>query len=62
MNTTKTTAKVRYHEAAPDDIDVNQFKKVIESRRSVRKFTKKPIPVEVLDACLDLFQRSFLFF
>jgi nitroreductase len=27
---------------------------VIESRRSVRKFTDKAIPTEVLDACLDL--------
>lgn len=54
MDTTKTTAKVRYHEAAPDDIDVNQFKKVIESRRSVRKFTDTQIPAEILDECLDL--------
>ena len=46
--------KKRYYEPAPQDIDVDNFRKVIESRRSVRKFTKKPIPVEVLDACLDL--------
>jgi len=46
--------KKRYYEPAPQDIDVDNFRKVIESRRSVRKFTKKPIPAEVLDACLDL--------
>lgn len=45
--------KKRYYEAAPTDIDVDQFKKVIESRRSVRKFTDTPIPAEVLDQCLD---------
>ncbi len=27
---------------------------MLESRRSVRKFTDKAIPTEVLDACLDL--------
>lgn len=46
--------KARYFEAAPSDIDVNNFRKVLESRRSVRKFTDTPIPNEVLDACLDL--------
>lgn len=52
MSTSDLTKK-RYHEAAPTDIDVNQFKKVVESRRSVRKFTDTPIPAEVLDQCLD---------
>ena len=46
--------KERYFEAAPQDIDVENFKKVITSRRSVRKFTDKAIPAEVLDDCLDL--------
>ncbi len=46
--------KKRYFEPAPQDIDVENFRKVIESRRSVRKFTDKAIPTEVLDACLDL--------
>ncbi len=36
----------RYFEPAPQDIDVENFKKVIQSRRSVRKFTKKAIPAE----------------
>ncbi len=49
-----TTEKKRYFEPAPQDIDVNNFKKVIRSRRSVRKFTDKQIPAEVLDECLDL--------
>lgn len=48
------TDKKRYFEAAPTDIDVENFRKVLESRRSVRKFTDKPIPSEILDACLDL--------
>ncbi len=49
-----TTEKKRYFEPAPQDIDVENFKKVIQSRRSVRKFTKKEIPADVLDDCLDL--------
>ena len=49
-----TSEKKRYYEAAPQGIDINNFRKVIESRRSVRKFTDKPIPEDVLDACLDL--------
>ncbi|CAG69368.1 MULTISPECIES: nitroreductase family protein [Acinetobacter] len=48
------TLKERYYEPAPQDIDIENFRKVIESRRSVRKFTDKTIPAEVLDACLDL--------
>lgn len=46
--------KKRYFEAAPQDLDIANFRKVVESRRSVRKFTDKPIPAEILDACLDL--------
>ena len=46
--------KKRYYEPAPQDIDVENFKKVITSRRSVRKFTDKAIPAKVLDDCLDL--------
>ena len=46
MSTSDLT-KMRYHEAAPTDIDVNQFKKVVESRRSVRKFTDTPIPADL---------------
>lgn len=47
-------AKERYHEAAPEQMDFEEFKKVVESRRSVRKFTNKKVPREVMDACLDL--------
>ena len=46
-------AKKRYHEPAPKT-NSGEFHKVVESRRSVRKFTSTPIPKEVLDACLDL--------
>lgn len=49
-----TTEKKRYYEPAPQDIDVENFKKVVTSRRSVRKFTEKPIPSDILDQCLDL--------
>ncbi len=51
---TSETEKKRYFEPAPQDIDVENFKKVIQSRRSVRKFTDKKIPDHVLDECLDL--------
>ena len=50
----ENTEKKRYYEPAPQDIDVENFKKVIQSRRSVRKFTEKQIPTEILDQCLDL--------
>lgn len=48
------TAKKRYFEPAPQNIDSEEFVKVVQSRRSVRKFTDKPIPKEVLDRCIDL--------
>jgi nitroreductase len=48
------TEKKRYFEPAPQDIDIENFRKVLESRRSVRKFTDTPIPDDVLNACLDL--------
>ena len=53
-NKTEKTEKKRYYEPAPQDIDIDNFRKVIQSRRSVRKFTDKAIPADVLDACLDL--------
>ncbi len=46
--------KSRYYEPAPQDIDIENFRKVVTSRRSVRKFTNKPIPQAVLDDCLDM--------
>ena len=52
---TKTIGgKERYYEPAPNGIDVESFRQVVMSRRSVRKFTKTPIPREVVDDCLDL--------
>lgn len=46
--------KPRYHEPAPAPVDVEAFRQVVIGRRSVRKFTAKPIPQAVLDDCLDL--------
>lgn len=48
------TAKQRYHEPLPEPIDVQEFRKVVTSRRSVRNFTSKPVPPEVLHDCLDM--------
>ena len=52
--TVMVDGKPRYYEPAPDSIDVEAFRQVVISRRSVRKFTNKPIPQAVLDDCLDL--------
>ncbi|MEN8720300.1 MAG: nitroreductase family protein [Oceanococcaceae bacterium] len=35
-------------------IDVEEFRKVVRSRRSVRRFTDEPIPEAVIQDCLDL--------
>ncbi len=53
-NTISINGKERYYEAAPQNIDVDNFRKVVTSRRSVRKFTDKAIPQAVLDDCLDM--------
>ena len=53
-NTVTVDGKERYHEPAPQGIDVESFRQVVSSRRSVRKFTDKPIPKVVLDDCLDM--------
>lgn len=45
--------KKRYHEPVPA-IDVEEFRKVVHSRRSVRRFDDTPIPDAVLDDCIDL--------
>ncbi|HEX4873091.1 MAG TPA: nitroreductase family protein [Nevskiaceae bacterium] len=44
----------RWREPPPPAIDVEEFRKVVVSRRSVRKFTARPIPPAVLQDCLDL--------
>lgn len=46
--------KKRYYEPAPESSYGDEFRQVVESRRSVRKFTDRKIPKDVLDACLDL--------
>ena len=43
----------QYREPVPE-IDVNEFRKVVQSRRSVRKFTDESIPDAVLRDCLDM--------
>jgi nitroreductase len=42
--------------ACPTDLDCDfeAFAKVVRSRRSVRAYLPEPIPVDVMDACLDL--------
>lgn len=47
-----TTA--RYQAPPLPDIDVEEFRKVITSRRSVRRFTDEAIPEEVVQDCLDM--------
>jgi nitroreductase len=44
----------RYREPKPPRIDVEAFRQTVITRRSVRKFTDKPIPKAVLDDCLDM--------
>lgn len=46
-------SKPRYHEEVPA-IDVEEFRKVVMSRRSVRRFDDTPIPDAVLQDCLDM--------
>lgn len=46
-------SKPRYHEEVPE-IDVAEFRKVVMSRRSVRRFDPTPLPDAVLDDCLDM--------
>lgn len=48
------SAKKRYYEPAPERSYGQEFTEVVESRRSVRKFTDRKIPKHILDACLDL--------
>lgn len=42
-----------YHETLPT-IDVEEFRKVVKSRRSVRRFTPEPVPAAVVDDCIDM--------
>ena len=46
--------KQRYYEPAPQGIDLESFRQVVTSRRSVRKFTATPVPRAVVDDCLDM--------
>ncbi len=52
---TDATAKpARHHEPAPPATDPTAFRAVVEGRRSVRKFTDREIPQDVLDDIIDL--------
>lgn len=48
----KPSVKEYYEEAPPTDFDA--FARVVESRRSVRRFADEPIPDDVVERCLDL--------
>lgn len=37
-----------------EQMDIEAFRKVVTSRRSVKRFTEKPIPEDVLQDCLDM--------
>ncbi len=43
----------RYQETLPE-IDVEEFRKVVRSRRSIRRFLPEPVPDEVIADCLEL--------
>jgi len=49
---TKPSVKEYYEEAPPTDFEA--FATVVESRRSVRRFSEEPIPDAVVERCLDL--------
>jgi nitroreductase len=36
------------------DSTLDEFRKVVRRRRSIRRFTDEPVPAQVLDDCLDL--------
>lgn len=44
----------RHREPVPPAIAVEEFRKVVKTRRSVRRFTDTPIPKAVLDDCIDM--------
>jgi len=41
-------------EAIAPETSIEEFRKIVESRRSVRRFTDAPVPDEVVEDCLDL--------
>lgn len=46
--------EVPYTEEAPPSINVEEFRKVVTTRRSVRVFDNTPIPEEIVRDCIDL--------
>lgn len=54
MSTSTEKPSVKdYQEPAPAT-DLDAFARVVESRRSVRRFHDEPVPDDVVDRCLDL--------
>ncbi len=43
-----------FQKGGSDYLNPSEFRKLVEARRSVRKFTKEVIPDEVVNDCLDL--------
>ena len=41
-------------EAVAPQTSIEEFRKIVESRRSVRRFTDDPVPDAVVEDCLDL--------
>ncbi len=44
----------KYQAPPLPDIDVEEFRKVVTTRRSVRRFTEEAIPDEIVHDCLDM--------
>lgn len=44
----------KYQADEPPEINVEEFRKVVQSRRSVRRFTDEKIPEAVVQDCLDM--------
>lgn len=52
-NILSSIPKMDYHEEAPA-LNAEEFIKVVETRRSIRSFTKASIPAAVVNKCLDM--------
>ena len=48
------TGNAEFQKAGADYLNPTEFKKLVEARRSVRKFTSEKIPDLIVDDCIDL--------